>query len=171
VCQLFRSLLVPAIGAIGNLLTIAVALGSTVALFQWGWGQPLFGIGGPAPLEYTVAILIVGVVFGLSMAAGDSLLSPTATQALIARVLAQPSIELARAPAALAGLTPREREILTLVASGLSNDDIAERLVISPATAKTHVNRTMMKLNARDRAQLVIIAYETGLITPGRQPG
>ena len=63
----FRSLLVPAMGAIGNLLTIAVALGSTVALFQWGWGQPLFGIGGPAPLEYTVAILIVGVVFGLSM--------------------------------------------------------------------------------------------------------
>ena len=63
----FRSLLVPAIGAIGNLLTIAVALGSTVALFQWGWGQPLFGVGGPAPLEYIVAILIVGVVFGLSM--------------------------------------------------------------------------------------------------------
>jgi len=63
----FRSLLVAAMGAIGNLLTIAVALGSTVALFQWGWGQPLFGIGGPAPLEYTVAILIVGVVFGLSM--------------------------------------------------------------------------------------------------------
>jgi len=63
----FRSLLVPAIGAIGNLLTIAVALGSTVALFQWGWGPSLFGIGGPAPLEYIVAILIVGVVFGLSM--------------------------------------------------------------------------------------------------------
>ncbi len=63
----FRSLLVPAIGAIGNLLTIAVALGSTVALFQWGWGQPLFGIGGPGPVEYIVAILIVGVVFGLSM--------------------------------------------------------------------------------------------------------
>ncbi|MGF7235441.1 MAG: MMPL family transporter [Frankia sp.] len=63
----FRSLLVPAIGAIGNLLTIAVALGSTVALFQWGWGPTLFGIGGPAPLEYIVAILIVGVVFGLSM--------------------------------------------------------------------------------------------------------
>jgi len=55
--------------------------------------------------------------------------------------------------------------------SGLANDDIAERLVISPATAKTHVNRTMMKLNARDRAQLVVIAYETGLITPGRKPG
>jgi putative drug exporter of the RND superfamily len=63
----FRSLLVPLIGAVGNLLTIAVALGSTVALFQWGWGPSLFGIGGPAPLEYIVAILIVGVVFGLSM--------------------------------------------------------------------------------------------------------
>ena len=63
----FRSLLGPAMGAVSNLLTIAVALGSTVALFQWGWGQPLFGIGGPAPLEYIVAILIVGVVFGLSM--------------------------------------------------------------------------------------------------------
>ena len=63
----FRSLLVPAVGAIGNLLTIAVALGSTVALFQWGWGPSLFGIGGPGPVEYIVAILIVGVVFGLSM--------------------------------------------------------------------------------------------------------
>jgi DNA-binding NarL/FixJ family response regulator len=103
-----------------------------------------------------------------SVAAGDSLLSPTATRALIARVLAQPQIAPARTPSALAELTPREREILTLVASGLSNDDIAQRLVISPATAKTHVNRTMMKLNARDRAQLVVIAYETGLITPGR---
>jgi DNA-binding NarL/FixJ family response regulator len=89
-----------------------------------------------------------------SVAAGDSLLSPTATRALISRVLAQPRV----APAG------------TLVASGLSNDDIAERLVISPATAKTHVNRTMMKLGARDRAQLVVIAYETGLITPGRKP-
>ena len=67
---------------------------------------------------------------------------------------------------ALAELTPREREILTLVGLGLSNDEIADRLVISPTTAKTHVNRTMTKLNARDRAQLVVIAYETGLITP-----
>jgi DNA-binding NarL/FixJ family response regulator len=106
-----------------------------------------------------------------NVAAGDSLLSPAATRALIARVLAQPNIALARTSSALADLTPREREILTLVASGLSNDHIAERLVISPATAKTHVNRTMMKLNARDRAQLVVIAYETGLITPGRKSG
>jgi DNA-binding NarL/FixJ family response regulator len=106
-----------------------------------------------------------------NVAIGDSLLSPTATRALITRVLAQPHLARGRTPDALADLTPREREILSLVASGLSNDDIAERLVISPATAKTHVNRTMMKLNARDRAQLVIIAYETGLITPGRRPG
>ncbi len=106
-----------------------------------------------------------------SVAAGDSLLSPTATRSLIARVLAQPHTAKTRAPAALSRLTPREREILTLVASGLSNNDIADRLVISPVTAKTHVNRTMMKLDARDRAQLVVIAYETGLITPGREPG
>jgi DNA-binding NarL/FixJ family response regulator len=101
--------------------------------------------------------------------AGASLLSPTATRALIARVLAQPRIATASTPTALAELTPREREILTLVAAGLSNDDIAERLVISPTTAKTHVNRTMTKLHVRDRAQLVVIAYETGLITPGRR--
>jgi putative drug exporter of the RND superfamily len=63
----FRSLLIPAIGAIGNVLTIGVALGATVAIFQWGWGPTLFGVGGPAPLEYVVAILIMGVVFGLSM--------------------------------------------------------------------------------------------------------
>jgi putative drug exporter of the RND superfamily len=63
----FRSLLIPLFGAIGNVLTIGVALGATVALFQWGWGPTLFGVGGPAPLEYIVAILIMGVVFGLSM--------------------------------------------------------------------------------------------------------
>jgi DNA-binding NarL/FixJ family response regulator len=104
-----------------------------------------------------------------TVAAGDSLLSPAATRALISRVLAQPSIAPALQPTALAELTPREREILVLVALGLSNDEIAERLVISRTTAKTHVNRTMLKLNARDRAQLVVIAYETGLVTPGQR--
>ena len=68
----------------------------------------------------------------------------------------------------VADLTAREREITTLVASGLSNDEIAERLVISPSTAKTHVNRAMMKVGARDRAQLVVFAYESGLMRPGR---
>ena len=106
-----------------------------------------------------------------TVAAGDSLLSPAATHALIGRVLAQPSITHALQATSLAQLTPREREILTLVALGLSNDDIADKRVISPTTAKTHVNRTMMKLHARDRAQLVIYAYEAGLITPGTRPG
>jgi DNA-binding NarL/FixJ family response regulator len=97
---------------------------------------------------------------------GDTLLSPTATRALISRVLTQ-SGGGTRDIAVLDRLTPREREVLTLVALGLSNERIAQRLYISPTTAKTHVNRTMMKLAARDRAQLVIIAYETGLVRPG----
>jgi DNA-binding NarL/FixJ family response regulator len=68
---------------------------------------------------------------------------------------------------ALAALTVREREVLGLVAEGLSNDEIAARLFLSPLTSKTHVSRIMTKLNARDRAQLVVIAYESGLVTPG----
>ena len=102
-----------------------------------------------------------------TVAAGESLLSPRATQALIARTLAQPTLEPA-ATAQLDELTPREREILLLVARGLTNAEIAEQLFITPVTAKTHINRTMMKLHAHDRAQLVIIAYESRLLTPGR---
>ncbi|OII68581.1 MULTISPECIES: response regulator transcription factor [unclassified Streptomyces] len=107
-------------------------------------------------------------------AAGDALLSPTATKGLIARFLAQggdgaggggPSA--ARHAERLAPLTGREREVLALVAGGLTNDEIAERLTVSPLTVKTHVNRTMAKLRARDRAQLVVAAYETGLVRPG----
>lgn len=66
-------------------------------------------------------------------------------------------------------LTDREREVMALVAAGLSNEEIADELVISPATAKTHVSRAMVKLDARDRAQLVVLAYETGLVAPGRR--
>jgi DNA-binding NarL/FixJ family response regulator len=94
---------------------------------------------------------------------GDALLSPAATKSLIARYLSRPDHE-PPSPARLAALTDREREVLTLVAAGLSNDDIAEHLVVSPHTAKTHVNRAMTKLGAHDRAQLVVIAYETGLV-------
>lgn len=99
-----------------------------------------------------------------TVAAGDALLSPRATRALIAQY-AEQSKPAALAPS-LELLTDREREVMSLVAGGLSNDEIAHQLYISPATAKTHVSRAMTKLNARDRAQLVVFAYETGLVTP-----
>ncbi|MFF0432579.1 response regulator [Streptomyces sp. NPDC004327] len=103
---------------------------------------------------------------------GEALLSPAATKGLIARFLAQgggadPDRETAPSYAErLAALTAREREVLVLVAGGHSNDEIAERLDVSPLTVKTHVNRTMAKLGARDRAQLVVTAYESGLVRP-----
>jgi DNA-binding NarL/FixJ family response regulator len=101
------------------------------------------------------------------VADGDALLSPGVTRRLIGEFAAR-----SKAPAAAAGpsldvLTEREREVLTLVGMGLSNDEIARRLVVSPLTAKTHVSRTMVKLAARDRAQLVVLAYESGLVRPG----
>ncbi len=102
-----------------------------------------------------------------TVASGDALLSPAATRSLIARFLASPHSDGLPASERLAVLTGREREVLSLVAAGLSNDDIARHLVVSPATAKTHVNRAMAKLGAHDRAQLVMIAYESGLVRPG----
>ena len=102
-----------------------------------------------------------------TVAAGDALLSPRATRALISRYLAQPTPGPTAAPQSLAALTEREREVVSLVAQGLTNDDIAERLFVSPLTAKTHVNRAMMKIGARDRAQLVVVAYQSGLVRPG----
>ena len=128
------------------------------------------------------------------VARGDALLAPSVTRSLIAAFARQP----AQGPAAgaagagaglgapgappgdaravarqvgLASLTDREREVVALVAAGLSNDEIAARLVVSPLTAKTHVSRSMTKLAARDRAQLVVIAYEHGLAGPGGQGG
>ncbi|EPH45494.1 response regulator transcription factor [Streptomyces aurantiacus] len=102
-------------------------------------------------------------------AAGEALLSPVATKGLIAKFLAQGDGSDSEAPARserLDALTGREREVLVQVAGGLSNDEIAERLEVSPLTVKTHVNRAMAKLGARDRAQLVVIAYESGLVRP-----
>ncbi|WP_328840832.1 response regulator transcription factor [Streptomyces europaeiscabiei] len=96
---------------------------------------------------------------------GDALLSPGVTRRLISEFAAR-SKEPA-AVASLAGLTEREREVMALVGIGLTNDEIARRLVVSPLTAKTHVSRTMVKLGARDRAQLVVLAYESGLVRPG----
>ena len=118
---------------------------------------------GVEPAELLSAFRIV--------AEGESLLSPVATRALIARVMQQPAFEPQAAQALLGDLTPRELEVLVLVGRGLSNGEIAERLFITPVTAKTHVNRAMMKLHAHDRAQLVVIVYELGLLKPGGQPG
>ena len=115
---------------------------------------------GVGPQELLDAIRLV--------AQGDSLLSPMATRALISTFLDRPSRSDVTASERLQALTPRELEVVSLVAMGLSNDDIAEHLVVSPLTAKTHVNRAMTKLAARDRAQLVVVAYETGLIRPGQ---
>ena len=99
--------------------------------------------------------------------AGEELLSPQATRVLITRFLAapEPGGELP-APERLAALTAREREVMALAAEGRSNTEIAEQLVVSPLTVRTHVHRAMMKLDVRDRAQLVVIAYQTGLVQP-----
>ena len=100
------------------------------------------------------------------VAEGDALLSPQITRKLIEEFVARPDTPQAHVPE-LDLLTDREREVLGLVGRGMSNGEIAEHLVVSPATSKTHVSRIMTKLNARDRAQLVVIAYETGLVRPG----
>ncbi|MGC5169011.1 response regulator transcription factor [Microbacterium sp. DT81.1] len=99
--------------------------------------------------------------------AGDALLSPTATRGLITRYVLPRAPAPAAVPVELEQLTEREREVLLLVARGRSNQEIADELFISPHTAKTHVNRIMTKVYAHDRAQLVILAYESGLLAPG----
>ena len=113
------------------------------------------------PVELIRAVRVV--------AGGDALLSPGVTKRLLERIAA----DLTDAPdtAQLAVLTDREREVLVLVGQGLTNDEIGRALFLSPLTAKTHVSRIMSKLAARDRVQLVIIAYETGLVAPGIVPG
>jgi DNA-binding NarL/FixJ family response regulator len=106
------------------------------------------------------------LLHGVRVAArGDALLSPSVTRTLIDRFVTQPL--LPTAGTGLSELTTREREAVALVAHGLSNDQVADRMVITPLTAKTHVNRAMVKLHVRDRAQLVVLAYECGLVVPG----
>ncbi|MFD7895504.1 response regulator [Streptomyces sp. NPDC059743] len=109
-----------------------------------------------------------GLLHGIrTVVAGDALLSPQATRNLITRFLATP--QPGTHPAAqkdLAGLTTREREVMALAAEGLANTEIAERLYLSPLTVRTHIHHAMTKLHARDRAQLVVIAYQTGLVHP-----
>jgi DNA-binding NarL/FixJ family response regulator len=100
-------------------------------------------------------------------ARGDALLAPTVTRTLIDHYISQPAP--ADAPLGLGELTNREREAVALVARGMTNDQVAEAMVISVLTAKTHINRAMTKLHARDRAQLVVIAYESGLVRAPRR--
>jgi DNA-binding NarL/FixJ family response regulator len=110
------------------------------------------------PAELIQAIRVV--------AAGDALLAPRVTRRLITDLASRPERPQIDGRQ-LAALTDREREVLSLVAGGLSNDEIARQLFVSPLTAKTHVSRILTKLDARDRAQLVVLAYESGLVTPG----
>ncbi|RIV37603.1 response regulator [Micromonospora radicis] len=112
-----------------------------------------------APAELLRAIRVV--------AGGEALLSPQATTALVSRFLTELRSSSPHRIPGLDLLTEREQQVLVLVAHGLSNDDIADRLFVSPLTAKTHVNRAMTKLNARDRAQLVVLAYQGGLVRQG----
>jgi DNA-binding NarL/FixJ family response regulator len=112
------------------------------------------------PAELLSAITVV--------ARGDALLAPAITRRLIADFARRPQADPPVPTAALSGLTQREREVLTLVARGLSNTEISARLCISLPTVKTHMGRLLAKYSARDRAQLVIVAYETGLVTPAR---
>jgi DNA-binding NarL/FixJ family response regulator len=112
--------------------------------------------------DVTAEALLTGI---RTVASGDSLLSPNATRTLITRFLNSPAAEAQLAtPEALAALTTREREVMGLAAEGGSNDEIAAKLYVSPLTVRTHVHRAMTKLGARDRAQLVVIAYQSGLV-------
>jgi len=124
------------------------------------YGASGFLVKDTEPSDLVTAVRVV--------ASGDALISPSMTRRLITEYTTR-----AKEPehtATLDELTTREREIMALVAGGLSNDEIAARLYLSPATARTHVSRAMTKLGARDRSQLVVIAYETGLVRPGWNP-
>ena len=120
------------------------------------YGASGFLVKDTEPADLVTAVRVV--------AAGDSLISPNMTRRLVEEFAAR--AKPSRPTTELAVLTGREREVLSLVAGGLTNDEIAERLYMSPATARTHVSRTMTKLGARDRTQLVVLAYETGLVRP-----
>jgi DNA-binding NarL/FixJ family response regulator len=150
------------ISADGHLTGVRVVILTTFELDEYVFeairaGASGFLVKDTEPDELVQAVRVV--------AGGDALLSPSVTRRLIGEFAAR-----AKAPHDVGGLdelTDREQEVLALVADGLSNAEIAKRLYLSPATAKTHVSRAMIKLRARDRAQLVVIAYESGLVRPG----
>jgi RNA polymerase sigma factor (sigma-70 family) len=151
-----------AIAAEEELNDVRVVILSTFDLDEYVFealrvGASGFLVKNTEPAELLQAVRVV--------AAGEALLSPGVTKRLVAE-FAERAKEPNLSPA-LDALTDREREVMKLVAEGLSNEEIAERLVVSPATAKTHVSRSMVKLGARDRAQLVVFAFESGLVRPG----
>ncbi|HEY7273212.1 MAG TPA: response regulator transcription factor [Actinoplanes sp.] len=135
---------------------------TTFDLDEYVFGALKAGASGFLLKDTPPAELLAGIRV---VAGGDALLSPSITRHLIEEFVRRPQPGRS-APPVLDALTDREVEVLTLVARGLSNAEIAERLYVSPATAKTHVARLLMKLAARDRAQLIIVAYESGLVTP-----
>jgi DNA-binding NarL/FixJ family response regulator len=146
----------------GALADVKVVILTTFELDEYVFEAVRSGASGFLVKDTEPADLVQAV---RTVAAGDALLSPSVTRRLIGEYAAKAK----EPPLAeeLEELTEREREVMLLVAEGLSNEAIAERFVLSPATVKTHVNRAMMKLGARDRAQLVVLAYETGLVRPG----
>ncbi|MFF4369051.1 response regulator [Streptomyces sp. NPDC001594] len=151
-----------AITADGTLADVRVVMLTTFELDEYVFEAIRAGASGFLVKDTEPAELLRAV---RAVVAGDALLSPGVTRRLISEFAAR-----SREPASAEGLerlTAREREVMALVGMGLSNEEIARRLVVSPLTAKTHVSRTMVKLGARDRAQLVVLAYESGLVRPG----
>jgi len=146
--------------------TIRVLMLTTFDLDEYVFGALKAGASGFLLKGTPPADLLAGIA---TVAAGEALLSPSVTRQLIEEHVRRPQA-VPPAGHTLEGLTDRELEVLTLVARGLSNAEIAEQLYVSPATAKTHVARLLMKLGARDRAQLIVVAYESGLVTPGPRP-
>ena len=141
---------------------VRVVMLTTFALDEYVFDAIRAGASGFLVKDTEPAELVRGIRV---VAGGDALLSPRVTRGLIAEFATRS--KGSHSADELDGLTDREREVVTLVAEGLSNHEIAERLSLSPATAKTHVSRAMLKVSARDRAQLVTMAYESGLVRPG----
>ena len=150
------------IGADPELADVHVVILTTFDLDEYVFEALRVGASGflvkdTEPVELLQAVRVV--------ARGDALLSPGVTRRLVAEFAI--AVAAAACEQGTRRTTEREKEIVALVGEGLSNDEIAERLVLSPATAKTHVSRAMIKLGVRDRAQLVVLAYQTGLVRPG----
>jgi DNA-binding NarL/FixJ family response regulator len=150
------------IAANPRLATVHIVILTTFGLDEYLFEALRYGASGflvkdTEPVDLVTAVRVV--------AQGDSLISPGMTRRLVAEFASRSKAP--RPATELGVLTEREREVMALVAAGLTNEEIAERLYMSPATARTHVSRAMTKLGARDRTQLVVLAYETGLVRPG----